>query len=117
IRQLTINPGYREKFWHKNCVAIGMSAGFIEPLEASALALVELSAAMLRDELPNSFEEMAVVEKKFNTIFHYRWQRIIEFLKLHYVLSRRSDSEYWKDAVDKKNIPDGLQDMMAIWKS
>lgn len=117
VRQISINPGYREKFWHKNCVAIGMSAGFIEPLEASALALVELSAAMLRDELPNNFEEMAVVEKKFNKIFHYRWQRIIEFLKLHYMLSQRRDSEYWRDAVDKVNIPEGLLGMMAVWKS
>ena len=41
-RKLTFKPGYRETFWHRNCVAIGLSAGFIEPLEASALALVEL---------------------------------------------------------------------------
>ena len=46
LRKVKFSPGHRAKFWHKNCVAIGMSAGFIEPLEASALVLVELSAAM-----------------------------------------------------------------------
>lgn len=116
FRKLDINPGYREKFWHKNCVAVGMSAGFIEPLEASALALVELAAAMIRDELPPSRNAMVVVEKKFNTIFNYRWQRIIEFLKLHYVLSRRRDSQYWMDAVDPAGMPDGLQDMLELWQ-
>ena len=51
-RQLRFEPGYRERFWHRNCVAVGLSSGFIEPLEASALAMVELSAAMIVDEMP-----------------------------------------------------------------
>ncbi|MEM1412876.1 MAG: tryptophan 7-halogenase, partial [Pseudomonadota bacterium] len=51
-RKLDLNPGYRETFWHRNCVAVGISAGFIEPLEASALALIELSAKMIADDLP-----------------------------------------------------------------
>ncbi|MCP8898146.1 tryptophan halogenase family protein [Gilvimarinus xylanilyticus] len=116
-RALRFNPGYREKFWHKNCVAVGMAAGFIEPLEASALALVELSAAMIRDELPSDRLEMEVVAKRFNQIFSYRWQRIIEFLKLHYVLSERRDTQYWHDAVAKESTPQTLLDSLTIWQS
>ena len=41
-RKLQFQPGYRREFWHRNCVAVGLSAGFVEPLEASALALAEL---------------------------------------------------------------------------
>lgn len=116
-RQLRFNPGYREKFWCKNCVAVGMAAGFIEPLEASALALVELSAAMIRDELPADRQQMDVVAKRFNHIFSYRWQRIIEFLKLHYVLSERRDTQYWRDAVAKESTPQTLLDSLTIWQS
>jgi tryptophan 7-halogenase len=96
-RLIRFTPGYRERFWHRNCVAVGLSSGFIEPLEASALALVELSAAMIRDELPATRADMDIVAKRFNDAFAYRWSRIIDFLKLHYVLSQRSDSSYWID--------------------
>ena len=54
VRQIKYEPGYRARFWQRNCVAIGLSAGFIEPLEASALALVEMGATMVADELPAS---------------------------------------------------------------
>ncbi|WP_020209219.1 tryptophan halogenase family protein [Gilvimarinus chinensis] len=117
IRKFDIRPGYRERFWHKNCVAVGMAAGFIEPLEASALALVELSAAMIRDEMPENRAQMDVVANKFNQVFQYRWQRIVEFLKLHYVLSERRDTEYWRDAVSENAIPGELREKLLLWRS
>ena len=51
-RQIKFNPGHREKLWHRNCVAVGLSGGFVEPLEASALVMIELSAKMLSEQLP-----------------------------------------------------------------
>ena len=101
-RKLSFNPGYREKFWHRNCVAIGLSAGFIEPLEASALALVELSAAMLSDQMPATRDAMDIVARRFNDSFTYRWERVIDFLKLHYVLTQRTDSAFWRDNVPRR---------------
>ncbi len=115
-RRLKFNPGYRQQFWHRNCVAVGMSAGFIEPLEASAIALVELSAAMIRDELPANREIMDTVASRFNQRFTYRWERVIEFLKLHYVLSERSDSHYWTDHRRPEGIPDRLAELLALWE-
>ena len=114
-RKLKIKAGFREKLWSKNCLAIGMSAGFIEPLEASALAMVELSANMLCSELPMSKQTMAISAKRFNRVFSYRWQKIIEFLKLHYVLTERSDSEYWKDVKSEFTTPGELKEMLALW--
>ncbi len=116
FRQLTFNPGHREKFWHKNCVAVGMAAGFIEPLEASALALVELSAKMIAKELPAHQSIMHITEARFNKRFLYRWQRIIEFLKLHYVLSKRNDSRYWQDNRADSSIPARLKQLLALWQ-
>jgi hypothetical protein len=92
-----------------------MASGFIEPLEASALALVELSAAMIRDDLPADRSVMDIVARRFNERFHYRWDRIIEFLKLHYLLSQRDDSDYWRDHRDPSSIPERLQELLQIW--
>jgi tryptophan 7-halogenase len=116
FRQLKINPGHRASFWQKNCVAVGMSAGFIEPLEASALALVELSAAMIRDDMPANRTVMAITAKRFNERFQYRWDRIIDFLKLHYVLSQRTDSDYWSDHRESSTIPARLQELLDLWR-
>ncbi len=115
-RKLTFEPGYRQRFWHRNVVAIGLSAGFIEPLEASALALVEMSAAMVSDDLPASRETMDIVARRFNDAFTYRWERVIEFLKLHYVLSRRTDSGYWLDNRRAETIPARLRELLALWR-
>jgi tryptophan 7-halogenase len=115
-RKLTFRPGYRERFWHRNVVAIGLSAGFIEPLEASALAMVELSAAMLSDDMPATRAEVDIVARRFNDAFTYRWERVIEFLKLHYVLSRRDDSPYWRDNRAAGSIPARLAELLTLWR-
>jgi hypothetical protein len=115
-RKISINPGYRETFWHRNCVAVGISAGFIEPLEASALALIELSAAMISTELPATRDIMGIVAKRFNDRFHYRWERIIDFLKLHYVLSQRTDSDFWRDNRQTETISPRLLELMELWR-
>jgi len=115
-RKLSFQPGYRAQFWHRNCVAIGLSAGFIEPLEASALALVELSAAMLSAQMPATRAAMDPVARQFNDAFTYRWERVIDFLKLHYALSRRADSDYWRDHARDASVPDRLRELLSLWR-
>jgi hypothetical protein len=116
LRKLTFEPGHREKFWHRNCVAIGMSAGFIEPLEASALVLVELSASMIAEQLPATRSIMDLVANRFNKRFLFRWERIIEFLKLHYVLNKKTALPYWADNLAPSSVPDSLQESLALWR-
>ena len=116
FRQIQMRPGHREHFWHKNCVAVGMSAGFLEPLEASALVLVELSAGLISDDLPASRAVMDTVAKRFNERFRYRWASIIDFLKLHYVLTKRTDSEYWRDNCLPQSQSSRLQEWLALWR-
>jgi len=115
-KKITFESGHREKFWHKNCVAVGLAAGFLEPLEASALVLVELSAQMISEQLPASRDAMDIVAKRFNDTFLYRWDRIIDFLKLHYMLSSRTDSAFWRENRDPATIPQSLQDLMTLWR-
>ncbi len=116
VRSIPINSGHRETFWKKNVVGVGLSAGFLEPLEASAIVLVEMSAKMLADQMPANRSAMSVVAKRFNDTFHYRWQRIIDFLKLHYCLTRRSDQQFWIDNKDPSTIPDSLKELLELWQ-
>jgi tryptophan halogenase len=116
VRRISFRPGHRAAFWHRNCVAVGMAAGFIEPLEASALVLIELAGRMLAEELPANRQVMDIVARRFNETFRYRWDRIIDFLKLHYVLSRRDGSDYWRDHRDPAGIPASLQDGLELWR-
>lgn len=116
VRKIPIIPGHRKVFWHKNCVAVGLSAGFLEPLEASALVLVELSAAMISEQLPATRGVMDIVAKRFNDKFLYRWDRIIDFLKLHYILTKRTDTDYWVDNCKAETIPQQLTELMELWR-
>ena len=114
-RQLRFATGHREKFWEGNCLAIGLSAGFIEPLEASAIVLIELSAKALAEAYPQSRGALPRLADRFNALFRYRWDRIVDFLKLHYVLSRR-DEPYWRAQRDPATIPDSLAGQLELWR-
>jgi hypothetical protein len=115
IRRLSFSSGHRARFWERNCVAIGQSAGFLEPLEASAIVMIELSLNALLDNFPANRDVMAVHAQRFNDLFRYRWDRIVDFLKLHYVLSHR-DEPYWRDHRDPNTIPARLRDLLTIWR-
>jgi hypothetical protein len=115
IRRLTFRSGHRARFWERNCLAIGLSAGFLEPLEASAIVMIELSVEALLDNFPATRAVMPIHAARFDTLFRYRWDRIVEFLKLHYVLSQRQE-RYWRDHRDPATIPQRLADLLAIWR-
>ncbi|WP_339771477.1 tryptophan halogenase family protein [uncultured Paraglaciecola sp.] len=110
-------PGHRSSFWHQNCVAIGVSAGFVEPLEATALVLIEKSAQWVSEQLPRERAAMTVLAKRFNKLTLQRWQEIIDFLKLHYLLTERQDSAYWREHQQPESIPESLQDALTLWRT
>ncbi|GAA6138797.1 tryptophan 7-halogenase [Arenicella sp. 4NH20-0111] len=114
-RRLSFSPKYLEKFWYKNCVAIGLSAGFVEPLEASALVLIETSAKAIVDLLPMGSKSLESAANRFNQKMDYHWLQIVDFLKLHYVLSER-DEPYWRESRNPDSIPDSLTDYLNVWK-
>ncbi|TFI59864.1 tryptophan 7-halogenase [Sphingomonas parva] len=115
FRRLAFASGHRERFWERNCLAIGLSAGFLEPLEASAIVLIELSLDALLANFPRTRAAMALQAKRFDALFRYRWDRIVEFLKLHYVLSRR-DEPYWRAHRDAASIPPRLAELLQVWR-
>ena len=114
-RRLVFPTGYRAELWHRNCIAIGQSAGFIEPLEASAIVMVELSLRALAENFPQQRSAMPFLAERFNALFQYRWERIVEFLKLHYVLSQRGEP-YWQAHRDPATMPARLGALLDLWR-
>lgn len=102
FKNITMKVGIHERTWVKNVVAIGLSAGFIEPLESNGLFVVhdflfQLGRALLREEVGQW--EIDV----YNSVTKEKYDGFVEFIKMHYFLSQRRDSEYWLD-ISKKNI-------------
>lgn len=114
-RKFKFNAGYREINWHKNCVAIGLSSGFFEPLEATGIIFAEVAAVMLANLFPwgGDFETPA---RQFNDITRRRYERALDFIKLHYCISERRDSQFWQDNVDAASIPDSLREQLQRWR-
>ncbi len=114
-RKIKFGSGHRAQYWKNNCVAVGLSAGFVEPLEATAIMLVEISARYIAQNLPPSSDVMHITSRRFNEQMDYRWQRIIDFLKLHYMLNQRPEP-YWEAHRDPATIPASLQEDLAVWR-
>lgn len=115
-RRLAMRLGYREQGWCGNCVAIGMSAGFVEPLEASAIFLSDAAVRMLADQFPRHRDSVAPARNKFNRLMAMRWARSVEFIKLHYCISRRRDTPYWIDNCDFASVPEPLIERLEHWR-
>ncbi len=115
-REINFKTGHRTRLWEKNCVGVGLSAGFLEPLEASALVLVELSARVIARHFPRTWHSLPIVGRRFNELFLYRWSRIIDFLKLHYVLNARHGQGFWDDNRSAESIPEQLAELMSLWQ-
>ena len=115
-RRIKMNIGYREIFWHKNCVAIGLSQGFVEPLEATGLLMYDAMSRFLADMFPGNVGELEASRKVFNRIVGESWDRVIDFIKLHYCLTERTDTKFWRDNRDPAHIPDTLLEKLERWK-
>ncbi|KUR79394.1 tryptophan halogenase family protein [Novosphingobium sp. FSW06-99] len=116
VRKIPIRSGHRETFWSHNVVGVGLAAGFLEPLEASAIVLIEMSAKLIAEQMPQTREVMQIVARRFNDTTRYRWGRIIDFLKLHYAVSQREDTAFWRDNRRAETIPDRLQELLYLWR-
>jgi flavin-dependent dehydrogenase len=116
-RQLRFATGYRDRQWIGNCAAVGLSAGFFEPLESTGIMLIESALRMIGDFLvPGDRDARDAAARAFNSHMAGRFARIVNFLKLHYCITRRIDTAYWRDNADPATIPPELRDMLAQWR-
>jgi len=96
-------------------VAVGLSSGFLEPLEASGIGLIETAAYLIAHLFPYD-GQMAPVARHFNQFMRQRYERIVEFIKLHYGLSQREDSAFWRDNRDPASFSPQLREQLAMWR-
>lgn len=115
-KKLSMRIGYRPEPWKKNCIAICLSSGFAEPLESTGIFLIELALARLVSLLPGD----GVVSQgadDFNKSMQLTMESVFDFLKLHYAVSQRDDTEFWIENCNQSTWSARLQSWLSQWQS
>ena len=113
-RTIAFEPGFRRRQWIGNCVAVGLSAGFLEPLKATGVVMIEAAVAIIADLFPRAGPVEAPAAR-FDALMQARFENIATFLKLHYCLSHRSEP-FWRDNADPATWPARLGDLLDSWR-
>jgi tryptophan halogenase len=114
IRKISFRAGRRKETWVKNCVALGLASGFLEPLESTAIHLVIASIFKFFEHLPQTMD-YEYLRSHYNQKFITDIEEIRDFIILHYCVSKRDDSDFWK-YVKGMQIPDSLRNKIEIFK-
>jgi len=113
-RVLKFNTGQRHKHWHLNCVSMGLSSGFIEPLESTSIHLIQRSIIRLMQLFPYAGIRQPDIDE-FNNQMSEEIEHIRDFIILHYHVTERSDSAFWRDC-RSMDIPDSLKHRIELFK-
>ena len=114
-RPLRFTTGKRDRHWVGNCVALGLAAGFMEPLESTSIHLVQSGIARLLTYFPGAAIEPAARDQ-FNRLSDFEWERIRDFLVLHYKANARVGDPFW-DACRAMAIPDTLAEKIELFRA
>jgi tryptophan halogenase len=111
-RLIRFTAGYRSQVWVKNCIAIGLSSGFVEPLESTSIHLIMIAVTRLLQVFPFRGVSSAVADR-FNLQSSREMEGVRDFIILHYRLNQR-DGEFWRDCREME-IPDSLAHRIALF--
>jgi tryptophan halogenase len=113
-RPIKFTRGRREIFWSHNCVALGLAAGFMEPLESTSMHLVQSALARLLNVLPGNLSHTASARETFNRLSAIEWARVRDFITLHYFANRR-EGPFW-DYCRNMQLPDTLREKIELFR-
>ncbi|TYK65878.1 tryptophan halogenase family protein [Colwellia echini] len=111
-KKLPMEVGYRKQFWCNNCVPLGLAQGFLEPLEATSILLSDFSIELLAKNFPKDSDDFTSIAPYYNKTVTYAWERTVDFIKLHYFLSDRTDSDFWVENQDEKHLSSELKERL-----
>ena len=114
-RILKFTGGCRRQFWNKNVVALGLASGFLEPLESTSIMLIQTGIARLIEMFPSTDFD-PILAKEYNRMCVREYEKVRDFIVLHYCLSRRTDSELWR-YVANMDLPDSLKARIELFDS
>ena len=117
-RRLKMRVGRVTNHWRHNCVAIGLSQGFIEPLEATALMLVQFSVQHLIEALlqtGGAGREPEVLRQHYNAEINRMFDGVCEYVQTHYLLNSREDSDYWRANRAMQPCSERLAELLRAW--
>lgn len=115
LGHLEMRVGARRRVWVENCVAVGLSGGFIEPLESTGLAMIDIAQAELAARLAGGGYE-PTDRDDVNGIFTELYEGIRDFIALHFVTAARADTAYWKTCTtDASMVPDRVAEILERW--
>jgi len=112
-RHLSFRTGRVGRFWIGNCVAVGLSSGFLEPLESTSIHLIHMSIARILDFFPRGGFDAADIDE-YNALTREEFDNVRDFLVLHYKLTRRDDSPFWNHC-RQMDVPERLARKMALF--
>jgi len=110
---LRFKAGRRQYSWQKNCVAIGLSSGFLEPLESTSIYLIQLGVSKLLELFPDKHFQQALIDE-YNTSISRQYELIRNFIILHFHVTQRNDSLFW-DYCRNISIPDELNYLLRLF--
>lgn len=114
-RKIPMKIGYRQQFWFQNCVALGLAQGFVEPLEATSILVTDFSASLLSRNFPRFGEDAQALRRGYNEAVTTTWERVIDFVQLHYHLSDRGDSAFWLENRHDAHLSETLRERLGRW--
>jgi len=114
-RVLKFTTGKRQQFWKKNCLAVGLSAGFLEPLESTGIYLSMKSALSFIQMFPDINCHEATI-REYNRLMDDEYECIRDFIVLHYCVSERRDSKFWRDCRTRP-VPDTLREKLSLFRN
>ncbi|MFC4699130.1 tryptophan halogenase family protein [Glaciecola siphonariae] len=114
VKHLKMKVGQVEQHWAKNCLALGLSQGFIEPLEATALHLVQTAIESFADAYGKG-KFTTQHQQSYNQQMTENFEAVRNYIVAHYKLNSRDDSQYWKDNRANNAISDSLKHILQVW--